>query len=180
MNSYRPEKGFTLIELMIVMVIIGFMVSLTVVSLGNNPQKLVDKEAKRLQLIMSMAADSAMIEGFEFGFAYSNNKDTSGYQLLQFNADDFSWNEIEQGPLSFYKIDENISIELQLSSDGQSEEVQQRLNQLKRLNNQVNITPSILLLSSGEITPFVITLIYGEDVASTTIESDGISGVIIQ
>lgn len=180
MISSRRNQGFTLIELMIVMVIIGFMIGLAVVAFSNSPEKIVYKEAKRLQMIMNMAADSAMIEGLEFGLAYSRDSETNGYQLLQFNADDFTWNETESGPFKFHQLDDNVTIKLQLENDSQSEEVQARLEQLKKLNNESQLAPSILLLSSGEITPFIVTLSYGDDEAQSQVSSDGISGVTIQ
>lgn len=61
--SGRPARarGFTLLEMMVVLVIAGLLVSLASVSLRRNPRTDLNEEAQRLALLFESASDEAQV-----------------------------------------------------------------------------------------------------------------------
>ena len=73
------SRGFTLIELMVVLVVISVMLGLATVSLDTNPAKELQREGRRLQAVLQMAADEAVIVTQLIRMRRENRYDT-GYQ----------------------------------------------------------------------------------------------------
>src|ERR1700754_2516093 len=55
------ERGFTLLEMMVVLVIAGLLVSLASLSLSRNPRTDLNEEAQRLALLFESAGDEAQV-----------------------------------------------------------------------------------------------------------------------
>jgi general secretion pathway protein H len=57
----RPQAGFTLLEMLVVLVIAGLLVSLASVKLTRNPRTDLNEEAQRLALLLESAGDEAQV-----------------------------------------------------------------------------------------------------------------------
>jgi general secretion pathway protein H len=57
----RAQAGFTLLEMLIVLVIAGILVSLASVQLTRNPRTDLNEEAQRLALLFESAGDEAQV-----------------------------------------------------------------------------------------------------------------------
>jgi general secretion pathway protein H len=57
----RPQAGFTLLEMLVVLVIAGLLVSLASVKLTRNPRTDLNEEAQRLALLFESAGDEAQV-----------------------------------------------------------------------------------------------------------------------
>ncbi|SAL59192.1 general secretion pathway protein H [Caballeronia terrestris] len=57
----RAEAGFTLLEMLIVLVIAGILVSLASLQLTRNPRTDLNEEAQRLALLFESAGDEAQV-----------------------------------------------------------------------------------------------------------------------
>jgi general secretion pathway protein H len=57
----RPHAGFTLLEMLVVLVIAGLLVSLASVKLTRNPRTDLNEEAQRLALLFESAGDEAQV-----------------------------------------------------------------------------------------------------------------------
>ena len=64
-HSYRPEScgGFTLIEIIVVMLIIGIVLSVISVNLSPDRESAVREEAQRLALLLQTAQQEAILQG---------------------------------------------------------------------------------------------------------------------
>ncbi|QDQ27972.1 type II secretion system protein GspH [Chitinimonas arctica] len=65
--SPRP-LGFTLIEILVVLVIIGIIVTLAAVRFGGNDVDTLQREAERLSLLLESARDEAIVSGAPLAF----------------------------------------------------------------------------------------------------------------
>ncbi len=57
----RRAAGFTLLEMMVVLVIAGLLVSLTALTMTRNPRTDLNEEAQRLALLFESAGDEAQV-----------------------------------------------------------------------------------------------------------------------
>ncbi|MDQ7982333.1 GspH/FimT family pseudopilin [Paraburkholderia sp. SARCC-3016] len=60
-GPFRRQRGFTLLEMMVVLVIAGLLVSLASLSLSRNPRTDLNEEAQRLALLFESAGDEAQV-----------------------------------------------------------------------------------------------------------------------
>jgi general secretion pathway protein H len=175
-------RGFTLIELMLVLVVVSIMASLLVVSINDNPAKQLDREAVRLRSVLEMASEEALMQGLEISLAVTTSSEgVDGYQFLLLDPDELTWQASDDKPFSFHPLHADISMQV-VPADGltQSSRFDRQMDQLQRLKSEERWTPLLLFLSSGENTPFIITLEHGAFDGQVSIRSDGLSGVNIK
>lgn len=78
----RRLSGFTLIEVLVVIVIIGVMASMIVVSVSlGDPRRELTREAERLRAVLALAAEEAVIQQIELGAEFTE----SGYRFLKWD-----------------------------------------------------------------------------------------------
>lgn len=172
----RPSKssqGFTLIEIMLVLVVVAIMVSLLTVSMGGNPMKELDREARRLRHIIELASDEAVMQGQEFALALP----ADGYQLIAFDVEAEQWRQLPGKMFQRYRTPEAISLEFELDGRQLTEQERQSMAQLQKRQGEQDLQPALLLLSSGETSPFAISLHHSEVSTAVQLSSDGFSGV---
>jgi general secretion pathway protein H len=81
--------GFTLLEMMVVLLIAGLLVSLTAVTMTRNPRTDLNEEAQRLALLFESAGDEAQVRArpiawqpFEGGFRF-DQRTQDGWRPLR-------------------------------------------------------------------------------------------------
>lgn len=187
---YRPpadtEYGFTLIEIMLVLLIIGIMVGLAAISLSTNPATTVDREARRLLAVLNEASDEAISSGTELALALTQDGvGESQYRLMLFDKQDLSWKLPDEeiaasGIWRPHTLADDVSIELTLEGHSLSAQQLEQMARVQALGGPERVRPSILLLSSGELTPFTLQITHRDTDYRATLESDGLSGVYLR
>lgn len=196
----QRSNGFTLIEILVVIVIISSLVGLAVFAIGSKPQKdQLERESMRLQSILRWTLDEALFQNNEWGINISENT----YTFYRLNNKK-KWEKVdtikdadktELKGLFEHKLPEHMWIKAQIEGDdkwvvdsneanvsdsdspGLSGDHQAGLSS----NTQQTIpvkAPPILLLSSGEYTPFIIDIgLEGSEKPLFSIYGDGVGDI---
>jgi general secretion pathway protein H len=182
--SPRPNKfarGFTLLEMLVVLVIAAVMAGLAVFGMQDSPARKLQREANALAALINAAADEAVARSLELGLAI----DARGYRFVYLDPETRRWQPWQQRPFAGHRFDAEYHIDFQLDGDQLDEVSRQRLQQFidrSAADSEADLgdgdnRPLLLMLSSGEVTPFVLTLT--SDAASYTLRSDGFNPVAV-
>lgn len=136
----RHEAGFTLLELLVVIAIIGIIISFATLSIGQNTSRVVQEDAERLQRLVQLASEEAVLQGRELALQFDRDR----YQFLELGAEEWQ-TVVDDSMLRERALPEMIELELMVEGAEASFEDKKNL-------------PRIFILSSGELTPFLITL----------------------
>lgn len=161
MNSQnrRNDAGFTLLELLIVILIIGFMSNFIIINLPqSSPDKTAKTETKRLAHLISLAAEDSLMRSRPVALHLTG----SSYRFLIRTENDL-WIPSKDKLFALRKLPKDIQLKLNLTNDEHSFEVPRQE------------TPQILLSISGEITPFKIRLV-GKDSTAESADYSELSG----
>ncbi|UAW97484.1 type II secretion system minor pseudopilin GspH [Halopseudomonas nanhaiensis] len=140
-------KGFTLMELLVVLVLVGVVASLATLAVGDGAERQVRSEADRLANVLRLARDETMITG-EAERALGLRRD--GYSFLELVLlDDATreWRTVSDAQLGPHPIDQQL-VELDLVVE----------NKRLALPQTSGWEPHIRLSNTGEMTPAFITL----------------------
>jgi len=178
-NSCRkaaPMRGFTLLEVMLVLLLMGLAAGYVMFNaFGASQSDLLKAQAKRVQVIVDMASDFAVLNQQQLGlrieeadreyyFVYLDDEDEwqrlEGEEIYEphelpepfsftLNLDDLPW-DVEDRLFDRDLFDETLSVSDEGVEIGNEED--------KKLP-----PPQILIMSSGEITPFSLTFNYEPD-----------------
>lgn len=143
------EKGFTLIEILVVMVIIAIATSVIVFSTGSFylSGTHIDNIANEMAALIRLARNQAIFSLSTLGLDVSPD----GYQFLQLydTNNTLTWNPLGQTDQfwSARSIPSSVYVQVKTAA-GANENV----------FRQGSYAPQIIFFPSGEITPFTITL----------------------
>ena len=168
-DSLKPH-GFTLIEVMVVVALIGIIVTLVQFSFsGKRPDDILKQESQRFAAIFEVASDYGMLNNIELGLVIKKDS----YQFLGF--DGTKWAEIpEQDWLSIVEMPKGIEISLELDDlpiedpllfDNNTfrEKNEDDFSLLTDKEKEKQIIPQIYILSGGDISPFSLTFYFNEE-----------------
>ena len=90
-GKLSKARGFTLIEILVVIVIVATIVSMALLSLGvAGEDEELDTERRRLAALLETVQDEAMLQGREFGVEFT----ISAYRFVEFDALTRRWAEV--------------------------------------------------------------------------------------
>lgn len=157
----RRQRGFTLIELMVVSLVVVLITSTIALKLTSGGKKALHEEARRMNALVRLASERALLQGRDVGMVVENN----GYRFFLFDVAQRQWLDLSTDRVFRPRtLPENMRIELAVeesevtwpepeknrSRDADDEDAEDG----DREEAIVIPTPQVLMLSSGEITPF--------------------------
>jgi len=156
-HSYKSNKqsGFTLIELMVVMVIVAIIIAASVASMNNLTQDIVDDQAGKAKTLLKQASQQAAFT-YDLFLVVPNKQGISGYRKTQ-----DQWQEEPSLSLQWHE-----SLEITWQTD----ETFARQNQLP--------DSGWLFWPSGETLPGEITAKYKEQQQNPNIANVKWNGVL--
>jgi general secretion pathway protein H len=152
--SLRKAHGFTLIEILVVLVIIAVMAALLVFSFNDSPQQRLHREANDFAALLNAAAEEAVMRGMEIGVVI----DDEGYRFVVFDPETKQWQAAAARGLAAHTFPERYEIDFALDGSDVDQQTLDRIKLLAQRSENEQLRPSILMLSSGEITPFTLKL----------------------
>ena len=143
----RQPRGFTLIELLVVLVILGCLIGIATLSVGiAGPSRELRNEAERLAGLIGVLAEEAVLDNREYGLYLTDDT----YQVLRYDPQAARWNPLEGKPHQL-----PAWAELKVELEGEALQLPKPADQE---DTGAGKTPQLLLLSSGELSPFHLRL----------------------
>lgn len=152
-NVHTPsgaERGFTLLEVLAVLFIIGIISSFVGLSVGQRSSRAAQDEAERLYGLVRIAGEESVLQGRELAVEFTRQS----YRFWEL-AGDNQWMLIEEDKLfRERKFPPDVNIELLVEGSAAS------------FDDEKNL-PRIYILSSGELTDFEISFSLDDEKAYT-------------
>jgi general secretion pathway protein H len=160
MNSRLAARGFTLIEILVVVIIIATVVSMALLSInvaGDDAE--LDKERRRLASLIETIQDEAVLQGREFGIEIM----TSSYRFVEFDPLTRQWAEIPFDDLyRLRRLPEGLEFELFI--DERRIELENDPERLADPDDRPSgrtdpYAPHLFIFASGESTVFELHVV---------------------
>lgn len=164
----RHQRGFTLLEILVVLVIIGILSGVAAMSFVRADQETLKAEAARLQSTLRHAQDGAIFASEPRGLALYQN----GYRLLRFDTQRYQWNALA-GEKN-YTLPKDLLLSLEL------EGTPLPLPPLAEKEKKAPF-PAIVFSPQGELTPFSLKVaIAGNPQPGMVIRAAGLSDIVLE
>jgi general secretion pathway protein H len=160
------SKGFTLIEILVVLVIMAVIISIAVLSIGTTGRDTqLDEESRRIEGLVDILHERALLEGRDFGLRI----EPAGYGFVVYSADRDRWLPIsDEHEFRHRDLPKGVTFQLELDS------VQVVLKPAEQTlsGDDPPPPPQVAIAASGEGTPFHLTLLREETQARASVNGD--------
>lgn len=168
--SPRRATGFTLIEILVVLVVVSMLVALATFTLGGNSKRRdLDNEAEQVYLLMQTVSEQAVLNNTEYGLVMEEDQ----YQFLVYDQQTGNWRPSRERMFRQRALPEWLVVTKYIENDAP------RLASGQDSDDDQTV-PDVVLFSSGETTPFELEFTLGspglpQDDYVHSISSDGVS-----
>ena len=172
------ELGFTLIEILVVLVIVGILMSVAFLSFGIlGDDRSLDREARRLASLIELVSDEASTQGRDFGIEFM----TGAYRFVEYDPLLDTWYEVVGDDyLAQRSLDEGVEFELwlenkriELQTEAQEiEDPDDEEDDESRRDLTDDYLPHVLIMSSGDISPFELLFVRFADRSELLVTMD--------
>jgi general secretion pathway protein H len=158
----RQQAGFTLIEILVVLIIVGLLSALAVFTMGgSSQQRELENEVRKLYVLMQTASEQAVLDNLEMGLQLEDD----GYQFVAFEDKTGDWKPSGERIFRHRSLPEWLVTTKFIESDTP-----------RLASEEDKLLPDVVFFSSGETTPFEIEFTVGSNTDSMhVIASDGVS-----
>lgn len=177
-SSVIRQRGFTLIELLVTMVVIAVAAGLLIPQLSwirSTPP--LQLELRDLAARIELARDEAALQGRNFGIRFYPD----GYAFLDLDETSQVWTTMDgdellgseqfaEDTLPQLRV-EDRDIELEYP-DNEDDDAERERDAFGNVIEQAGETPHVVILASGEVTPFLLEIESLQDDAYARLEGD--------
>ena len=162
-KAQSSNLGFTLIEILVVIVIIGVLLGVTLLSpITRSPHSVMQAEASRLQQRFSQIRDRALMDHQHFGFSVV---DDDHYLWWRLSANGHEWVQLEEPPFKPHRLPESLRLRLETSET------------LVSIDTN-NDGPSVVFYRDYETTPFQLQILpVDRRQSSVILSTDGLTDI---
>jgi len=161
-HSSIKNSGFTLLEVMIVVVIVALLMSAVVPMVSRSSDDVLKEQADRFSALVKLAQDESILQSRQLGLKIKE----SSYSFLQQDGD--VWTAFEEGPFRARQLSGGTKIALYLDDVD--------VSLAEGIVGDKKTKPQIFILSSGEMTPFSATFSFRSG-GNITVKFDAIGNV---
>jgi general secretion pathway protein H len=171
LGARRISSGFSLLELLVVVFIIGILATMFTLSVGvTGGDQDLEREVDRLRAVLKLASQEAIMEGREIGMRFYND----GYEFAAYYEDFVEYHDpeneedVDQSEWTMLSQEELLGprklaadIVLELEIDGQTvvlDSTDGDEYDREEPDPDEKYRPQIRLFSSGDVSPFVVRL----------------------
>lgn len=172
MRLHGRNRGFSLIEILVVIVIIGIVASIAVLSItlaGGDSQ--LREEAQRIVSLVDVAQDESLLQGREFGVEFMQGS----YRFVEFDPLTRQWSEIiGDDTLRLRQLPEELELELYLEDRRvvlKADPAQMKTGDENRRGVE-QYAPHVLIYSSGDMSPFELHFVRRIDDSLLAVRGD--------
>ena len=165
------SKGFTLVEILVVVVIIAIVISMTVLSInvtGRDTQ--LDEESRRIEGLVGLLHERALLEGRDFGLRI----EPAAYEFVYYDQYRQRWTPLDQ-EREFRRRDLPKGLSFQLQLDSQTVVIKAVDRELS--SDTAPPPPQLAIAASGEGTPFRLTLLRDSTQAKASVDGDALGKI---
>lgn len=159
-HSLRAAGGFTLLEILVVVVIIAIMTTLGVLSMGTlGADREMDAELERYADTLESALEQAQLEGRDYGVRFT----PGAYEIYVYAGERQRWETVPDDRLyEQHRLPDGVQMRL---------EIEGRPLQLGRDPPQAPKVPQVILFASGDVSPY--RLLLGREGVDRQVTVDG-------
>ncbi len=161
--------GFTLIEILVVVVIIGVITAGILLSVNiTGRDRELERESDRLLALFNYTREQAELQTREYGVMFQDD----GYEFLTYDARRATWRSVfEDDALTARRLPDGLGFKLT---------VEARPVVLNRPKDAKDKTPQVMIFSNGDLTTFAATLEREGGMRSVTLTEDTKGQVVLQ
>jgi general secretion pathway protein H len=165
------SKGFTLVEILVVVVIMAVVVSLAVMSIGvTGRDAQLDDESRRIEGLVGLLHERALLEGRDFGLRI----EPTAYEFVVYDSRRDRWMTFTQEKEFRHRnLPKGLSFQLMLDS---------QVVVIKPMDRTLSSDepppgPQVAIAASGEGTPFRLTLLRDGTSAKASVDGDALGKI---
>jgi general secretion pathway protein H len=165
------SKGFTLVEILVVVVIMAIVISLAILSVGTTGRDTqLDEESRRIEGLVGLLHERALLEGRDFGLRI----EPDAYEFVVYDQRHDRWTTLDQEH-EFRRRDLPKGVSFQLELDSQVVVIKPRDRNLK--SDTSSPAPQLAIAASGEGTPFRLTLLRDGTASRASVDGDALGKI---
>lgn len=149
MSKSRCNRGFTLVELLVVILIIGLTLGFAVLKIDSSEDEALNSEARRFAALARLAAEEAVLQSQELAVELT----PSGYAFVALGAE--GWKPVEADDGVFRPRELPAEMTLNGELNGEPIAFVDEEDEPKE-GEEPPPKPRIFFFSSGEMTPFTL------------------------
>jgi general secretion pathway protein H len=142
------QKGFTLVEVLVVMVIISIVGSISLLSLGYNQNARYEKVGEQIKQMLALSSEESLLQASILGLGFS--KDNFQVYRYQDQTDKTNnpWRKIADAALGMHHIPKDVQITVKVGG--------KVIPTMK--DDMAESQPQLLIDTAGNIIPFTILI----------------------